>query len=159
MPAKGLRKAQELRPPIRVAVGSPEGQKLLASLQGRQKGSSRKRFDWADTLYQQLNASILPMPLREYRPIPDRKWRLDLAWPFLWQPDLGSHLKLFVECDGGEYLQASARRHGGAKDCERWNTLTLSGWRGFRFVGSQIKSGEALAFLRRVFDLKEWAHE
>jgi len=94
-----------------------------------------KRFDWADTLAWHIKLQRLPEPVREYRPFAHRRFRLDCAWP---------DRKLFVECDGGEFLKASARRHGGAKDCERWNLLTLDGWTGFRFVGSQVRSGEAL---------------
>jgi len=94
-----------------------------------------KRFDWADTLEMHIRAMHLPAPKREYRPFTHRRFRLDCAWP---------DRKLFVECDGGEWLKASARRHGGAKDCERWNLLTLDGWTGFRFVGTQVRSGYAL---------------
>lgn len=100
-----------------------------------------KRFDYADMLAFQLKASDLPRPEREYQPFPDRRFRLDCAWP---------DRRLFVECDGGEFLRVVGRRHGGAKDCERWNLLTLAGWRGFRFVGSQVKSGEAVDILARV---------
>ncbi len=102
---------------------------------------SLKRFDYADLLEQQIRAVRLPAPIREFVPFTDRKFRLDCAWP---------DRMLFVECDGGEFLKASARRHGGAKDCERWNLLTEAGWKGFRFVGSQIKSGYALDTLERI---------
>ena len=139
MPAGGLRTAKASRWPQVVAASSPEGRKLLAGLQKPRAGL--KRFDWADTLTQQIKAVGLPAPQREYMAVPNRKWRLDLAWV---------DRLIYTECDGGEYLKASARRHGGAKDCERANTLALLGWQGFRFVGSQIKSGYAVEFLREV---------
>ena len=107
----------------------------------RLTGHRAPRFDWADTLLFQIRALGLPLPIREYQPLLPRKWRLDCAWP---------DRKLFAECDGGEFLKASARRHGGAKDCERWNTLTLHGWTGYRFVGSQVQSGYAISVLEQV---------
>lgn len=102
-----------------------------------------KRFDYADTLALHIRARGLPEAIREYRPFTERKFRLDLAWP---------ERMLFVECDGGEFLQASARRHGGAKDCERWNMLTWHGWKGYRFVGSQVKSGYAIKTIENVLN-------
>lgn len=102
-----------------------------------------RRFDYADLLLGQLRAVGLPLPEREYRPFDDRKFRLDCAWPLR---------RVFVECDGGEYLRAQSRRHGGAADCERWNLLALAGWTGFRFVGSQILRGDAVALLEKFFE-------
>ena len=61
-----------------------------------------------------------------------------MAWP---------ERRIFAECDGGEWVKGSARRHGGATDCERWNALILAGWTGYRFVGSQVRSGYALKIL------------
>jgi very-short-patch-repair endonuclease len=102
------------------------------------------RFDYADMLLQHIRAMHLPEPIREYpEAIPGRKFRLDLAWP---------QALVFVECDGGEWVKGSARRHGGATDCERWNLLTLAGWTGFRFVGSQVRSGAAIQVLEQVFN-------
>lgn len=110
--------------------------------------SKRARFDYADLLDQQIRAMRLPAPVREFEDaIPGRKFRLDLAW---------ESRRLFVECDGGEFVKGSARRHGGAKDCERWNLLTLAGWTGFRFVGSQVRNGAAIRVVEQIF--KEFAH-
>lgn len=119
-------------------VSHAEGCRLLARMRPQ---STAKRFDYADMLEQQLRAMRLPMPTREFQPFADRKYRLDLAWV---------DRLFFVEADGGEFLKASARRHGGAHDCERWNRLTLEGWAGLRFVGSQIRSGHAIRILETV---------
>lgn len=108
----------------------------------RWRGRS-KVFDYADLLMQQLRALHFPEGIREFEgAVPGRKFRLDVAWP---------ERLIFVECDGGEWVKGSARRHGGASDCERWNALTLAGWTGFRFVGSQVRSGAAVQFLSQVF--------
>lgn len=102
--------------------------------------STRKRFDWADTLTQQIRAYSLPTPTREHKFSADRRWRFDISWP---------DRLIFIECDGGEFVRG-LRRHGGAKDCEKFNAAVLAGWTGFRFVGSQIKSGYAIDLLRQV---------
>lgn len=36
-------------------------------------------------------------------------------------------------------------------DCEKWNRLMLDGWTGFRFTGSQVRSGYAIQILEQVF--------
>jgi very-short-patch-repair endonuclease len=99
----------------------------------------RKRFDWADTLALQIRAERLPLPTREHRFHPVRKWRFDLAWV---------DRLLYVECDGGEFVRGSLGRHGTARDCEKQNTAVLLGWKPLRFVGSQIRSGYAIGVLR-----------
>lgn len=99
------------------------------------------RLDYADVLAQQTRALRLPLPQREFRFHPKRRWRLDLAWP---------ERLLFVECDGGEFVRGS-RRHGGANDCEKANAAVLAGWTPLRFTGSQIQSGAAIAVLEQVF--------
>jgi very-short-patch-repair endonuclease len=100
-----------------------------------------KRFDYGDMLEQQIRAMRLPAPAREFRFHPERKWRFDVCWP---------DRKLFVECDGGEFVTGS-RRHGGATDTEKFNAAVLLGWTGLRFVGSQVRNGYAIETLEQVF--------
>lgn len=107
------------------------------------QSKTRTRFDYADQLQQQIQALWLPAAVREHRPFANRKFRLDLSWP---------ERKLFVEIDGGEWMQGRhARGAGMASDCTKWALLTLDGWRGFRFVGSQVKSGFAIGILTEWF--------
>lgn len=106
---------------------------------------SVRRFDYADMLAQQLRALHLPPPVREYRPFPDRRYRLDLAWP---------DRKFYVETDGGEHLGNVTRRHGTAADCERTAVLFLNGWVGLRFMGSQVRNGTAIRFLADYFQTR-----
>lgn len=92
--------------------------------------------DLADTLALHLRAMRLPEPVREYRAIPDRRFRCDLAWP---------DRKLAVEVDGGELVQGRHNRaQGMASDCEKANLLTLAGWRCLRVTGQMVKDGRAL---------------
>ena len=50
-----------------------------------------------------------------------------------------------MEIDGGTW---SGGRHvrgdGYRRDCEKLNAATLAGWRVLRFVGRQVKTGEAI---------------
>lgn len=121
-------------------VSAAEGRRLLA-VSGFRPKATRKRFDWADTLAQQIHAMRLPMPIREHVFHPVRQWRMDLAWV---------DRLLFVECDGGEFVKGSQGRHGTANDCEKFNAAILLGWTGFRFVGSQIRRGYAIKILTEV---------
>lgn len=102
-----------------------------------------RRFDWADVLAGQCRTVRLPAPQREYRPWKDRRFRIDLAWP---------EMMLYAECDGSEWTHGRHGRGAGMRaDCEKGNRLALEGWTGFRFVGSQVKDGTALAVLERAF--------
>lgn len=71
---------------------------------------------------------------------PERKWRFDLAWP---------ERRLAVEVDGGIW---TGGRHTSGKgytnDCEKVNTATVEGWRVLRVVPAQIKSGQAVEWIR-----------
>lgn len=51
---------------------------------------------------------------------------------------------------GGRHTRGS----GFVKDMEKYNAAGLLGWRVFRFTPKQLKTGEAQAFMRRVFDSK-----
>lgn len=70
-----------------------------------------------------------PEAVREFAgPIPDRKFRIDIAFP---------RLKLAIEVDGfahhGKHLDDFKR------DRERQNLLTLHGWRILRFAAGEIR--------------------
>lgn len=100
------------------------------------------RFDWADTLLQQLHVCALPEPVREWRFDPKRRWRFDLAWV---------DRKIACEIDGSEWTQGRHGRGAGMQsDCEKLNAALLAGWQPYRFVGSQVRSGHALSILEKV---------
>ena len=69
-------------------------------------------------------------PVQEYRFHPVRRWRFDFAFP--------EH-KVAVEIEGGTFAKS---RHttgtGYEKDCEKYNSAILNGWRVFRFTGKMI---------------------
>lgn len=101
-----------------------------------------------DLLFFQITSAGLPVPERELRFHPNRKWRFDFAWP--------EHA-LAAEVEGGSW---SGGRHTTGKgfeaDCEKYSVAAALGWRVVRATTSQVKSGEALTWvigaLGREFD-------
>jgi len=72
-----------------------------------------------------------------------RRFRFDFAWP--------QHM-IAVEIEGGTWTQG---RHvtgtGFAKDCEKYNLATLSGWRVYRFTTQMVEDRSAIKFMHTVF--------
>lgn len=105
--------------------------------------STANKTDLADLLALQIRALRLPEPVREHRGVEGRLFRSDLAWPAL---------KVCCEVDGGEMLQGRHNRAGGmASDCEKANLLNAAGWFVFRFTGTMVRNGAAIAFLEQFF--------
>ncbi len=58
---------------------------------------------------------------REYRLLPPRRWRADLAWP--------AH-RVALELQGGAHTRGHhTRGRGYEDDCEKMLTATVAGWR------------------------------
>lgn len=87
----------------------------------------------------------LPMPVREYKFHPDRKWRIDFAWP--------SH-KLAIEIEGGVWTRGRhIRGKGFLNDMEKYNELARMGWCLFRFTPQD--QGKAERFLVDFFEMNK----
>ncbi|CAJ0784694.1 hypothetical protein [Ralstonia chuxiongensis] len=87
-------------------------------------------------------ASKLPVPVREYRFDPERRWRFDFAWP---------DQMLAVEIEGGTHSGSRHTRGAGfAADCEKYNAAVLAGWRLLRFTGAQVRGGAAINAVSRA---------
>lgn len=85
-------------------------------------------------------------PQAEFVFAPPRRWRFDYSW---------SDQRIAVEIEGGVWMGGRHTRGSGfVKDMEKYNAAGLLGWRVFRFTPKQLKTGEAQAFMRRVFDSK-----
>jgi hypothetical protein len=81
----------------------------------------------------------------EYRFHPVRRWRFDAAFP---------ERLLGIEIDGGAFIQGRHTRGVGFKnDCEKLNMAALMGWRVFRFLPQQLKSGEVYNVLSAALGL------
>lgn len=83
---------------------------------------------------------------REYRFHATRKWRFDFAWP-------AARVALEVE---GMVWRGKGGRHqravGFEEDCRKYAEALCLRWRVLRVTGSQIKSGEALKWLKEVME-------
>ena len=117
---------------------------------------SQKSIDWADALLTQIlddNAkfllddnwyrSPLPIPVREHRFHPTRKWRFDLA--FIKE-------KLAIEIEGGVWIIGRHNRGAGfIKDMEKYNEATFYGWKLLRFTPDDVIIKRVLDFLNKYF--------
>ncbi len=103
-----------------------------------------QRFDAVpDALDTLLLAAGLPLPVREYRFAPPRRWRFDFAWP-----DRG----LALEIEGGVWTGGRhVRGRGYERDCEKYAEAALRGWRVLRVTPGMVRDGRAVALLARAF--------
>ncbi len=90
-------------------------------------------------------SSGLPVPVPEYKFCPTRRWRLDYAW---------IDYKLALEVEGGIWITGRHNYPSGfLKDIEKYNTLTLMGWKLIRCTPSDIKSLRIIATLQDFFSM------
>ena len=76
---------------------------------------------------------------REFRAIPERKWRWDFG-------DQAS--KLLIECEGAIWVKgAHSSGVGITRDIEKANAATLAGYRTLRFTKQMIEDGTALVLI------------
>jgi very-short-patch-repair endonuclease len=78
---------------------------------------------------------------REERVCAERRWRMDLYLP--------EH-ELAVEVDGGAYSGGHTRGKAYETDCEKTAAIARRGCRLVRVTNGQVKSGKALALVRRA---------
>jgi very-short-patch-repair endonuclease len=96
-----------------------------------------------ELLAYQIKLMNFPVPVREYKFVPGRKFRADFAWP---------DRMLLLEVEGGTWIKGRHTTGGGYEsDCEKYSLAALLGYRVMRFTTSQIKKGMAVSFLERVF--------
>ncbi|MPZ68590.1 MAG: DUF559 domain-containing protein [Actinobacteria bacterium] len=87
------------------------------------------------TLLNRLEHAGLPKPEMQFQPVMGRKWRVDFCWRYA---------QLIVEVEGGIWRAGRhVRPKGFRMDAEKYNTLTVLGWRVLRVTPEQINSGEA----------------
>ena len=102
------------------------------------------KIDYPNILLVEILKSGIPIPIKEYRFHPVRRWRFDLAW---------KEEKLAVEIEGGIWQYG---RHNRAatfiKDMEKYNEACLLGWNLLRFTTSMVKDGTAMKALTRFFE-------
>lgn len=93
--------------------------------------------------------AIAGAPVREHRPLPPRRWRLDFAWP---------SLRVGIEVQGGVRSRGPSGHKGSGqiRDMEKLNALQTSGWIVLQFPTERIVrdptgvAEEIRAALRRI---------
>ena len=90
----------------------------------------------------QIRALKLPVPEREYRFMPPRRYRFDFAWPAE---------MVALEAEGGTWVNGA---HGRGKhyesDCRKYSEAAIRGWKVIRATTDMIKDGTAIELLKRA---------
>ena len=98
--------------------------------------------DLESTLAQQITWAKLPAPVEQFRAIPGRRFRWDLAWPAQ---------KLLVEVQGGIWTGGKhSTGVGVTRDCEKANLAALAGFRCLAVTSNHITSGKALRWIQEA---------
>lgn len=93
-----------------------------------------------ESLLLQYRAFELPLPEREHRFKPGRRWSLDFAWP---------GQRVAVEVEGGVWSEGRhTRGKGFIDDCNKYNEATVMGWKIIRVTSEHIDNGKALEWTR-----------
>ena len=90
----------------------------------------------------QIRALRLPVPEREYRFMPPRRFRFDFAWP---------DQMVALETEGGTWVLGRHNRGTGYEsDCIKYSEAAIRGWKVIRATGKMIKDGTAIELLTRA---------
>lgn len=93
-------------------------------------------------LQQHCKLAGLPLPEREIRFAPPRRWRFDLGW---------TDRKLAVEVEGAIWTRGRHTRGSGyEKDMEKYNAAIIAGWRVLRVSTGMVKDGRALTVIEQA---------
>ncbi len=104
---------------------------------GTAKGPSPLELAFAE----QLSMLRVPAPKREYQFLAERGFRLDFAWP-------GQRVAVEVQ---GMVHRIKGRFRG---DIEKRALALLAGWRVLEVGGAEIRSGQAIAWLIALMQVK-----
>lgn len=86
----------------------------------------------------------VPLPEKEYRFHPVRRWRFDFAWP---------DLSVAVEIEGGVWTRGRHTRPLGYEaDLEKYNTAALLGWTVLRYTPAMLKSPQIQLDLEKLLN-------
>lgn len=96
-----------------------------------------------DALFNQIRLVGLPEPEREFKAIPNRRFRFDFAWV---------EQKLLVEVQGGIYQYHPSHTSAGKirRDCEKLNLAVLQGYRVLHFTPDMVQNGEAINMIEEA---------
>ncbi len=111
-----------------------------------------KRSRWEKTFEFQLKYHEIPPHISQFKFHETRKWAVDFAWP--------NH-RIIVEIEGGIWIKGGAGHSHPIsieRDIEKYNQVSLYGYRLFRFTDKEIRSGAAINLLKEVFKQEELNH-
>lgn len=103
---------------------------------------SRKDSPAEAIFAQQIRFLKLPVPKRNYRFVPGRKYEFDFAWP---HPEY-----LIFEVQGGVHLI----RARAASDTEKFFHATRLGWRVVPVTTDDVYAGRAVSWLTQLLEVK-----
>ncbi len=84
----------------------------------------------------------LPIPVREFKFHPSRRWRVDYFF---------KEIGLAIEIEGGAWTRGRHTRGKGFEaDMLKYNNLTLLGYRLLRFTPQQERNGDAIEVIRQL---------
>ena len=90
----------------------------------------------------------LPLPVREYRFAPPRRWRFDFAW---------LKQRVAVEIEGGTWSPRTRGHTSGAgyqANLEKYNRATLLGWWVLRFNDHGVEDGILVQELAHALEVR-----
>jgi very-short-patch-repair endonuclease len=101
-----------------------------------------KGVDSARVFMQILKDERLPLPVREYRFYPERRWRADYCWI--------DHL-LILETEGAVWTHGRHTRGSGfVKDIEKYNMMTLLGYRLIRVPTHELCNRSTIDLIKKL---------
>ena len=119
--------------------GEDGGRERAQALHARSRGDVSASTQEAVLAHYMLVSGI-PAPTREHKFLPDRRFRFDFAWP---------ERKVAVEVEGGTFVSGRHNRPMSmAKDMEKYNLAAIDGWLVLRVTPHQIKSLDALRWIK-----------
>lgn len=95
-------------------------------------------------LTQLLRSMNLPVPVKEYKFSPTRKWKFDYAWP---------DQKIALEVEGGIWMKgkgAHSRPQNIERDIEKYNAAVVLGWKVLRVQPKHLLKKDTTDMLRNV---------
>lgn len=92
--------------------------------------------------FQILRKNNLPIPVKEFKFHPTRKWRFDYAF---------TDIKVALELEGGIWIQGRHTRPKGYKnDMEKYTEASILGWRVLRIEPKDLLSNSTIEMLKRT---------
>ena len=98
------------------------------------------------TLLFQIRAVGLPEPAREFKAIPDRRYK----WDFCWENE-----RLLIEVQGSIWKGKNGGHSSGTgimRDHEKNNLAVIEGYRVIYVNGNTIASGEAITTIEKALE-------